>query len=76
MDSQQSCSNPPLFLRQSQQRPRHRRAGHAAGAAMRAEAAGRPRRVCRTFAPKAKRVIYLFQSGGPSQMDCSITSRS
>ena len=21
------------------------------------------------FAPKAKRVIYLFQSGGPSQMD-------
>ncbi len=23
----------------------------------------------RSFAPKAKRVIYLFQSGGPSQMD-------
>ena len=21
------------------------------------------------FAPKAKRVIYLFQSGGPSQLD-------
>ena len=24
---------------------------------------------CRTFAPTAKRVIYLFQSGAPSQMD-------
>ena len=24
---------------------------------------------CRTFAPKAKRVIYLFQSGAPSQLD-------
>ena len=24
------------------------------------------------FLPKAKRVIYLFQSGGPSQMDYSI----
>ena len=21
------------------------------------------------FAPKAKRIVYLFQSGGPSQMD-------
>ena len=26
-------------------------------------------RTCRTSPPKAKRVIYLFQSGGPSQMD-------
>ena len=26
------------------------------------------------FKPTAKRVIYLFQSGGPSQMDCSTTS--
>ena len=24
---------------------------------------------CRTSPPKAKRVIYLFQSGGPSQME-------
>ena len=27
------------------------------------------------FAPTAKRVIYLFQSGGPAQMDLSTTSR-
>ena len=26
------------------------------------------------FAPKAKRVIYLFQSGGPSQLDFSTTN--
>ena len=29
---------------------------------------GRSKR-CPHFAPKAKRVIYLFQHGGPSQMD-------
>ena len=28
------------------------------------------------FAPKAKRVIYLFQSGGPAQMDLLIPSRN
>ena len=27
------------------------------------------------FAPKAKRVIYLFLNGGPSQVDTSIPSR-
>lgn len=26
------------------------------------------------FAPKAKRIIYLFQSGGPSQLDYLTTS--
>jgi len=26
-------------------------------------------RACRTFRRKAKRVIYLFQSGGPAQQD-------
>jgi hypothetical protein len=28
------------------------------------------------FAPKAKRVIFLTQSGGPSQLSCLITSRA
>ena len=28
-----------------------------------------PRSRSRTFPPKAKRVIYLFMAGGPSQMD-------
>ncbi len=32
-------------------------------------AAASPRRVFPNFAPKAKRIIYLFQSGAPSQMD-------
>ena len=27
------------------------------------------------FTPKAKRVIFLFQSGGPSHMTCSTRSR-
>ena len=51
----------------------------AAGSLLRAEETGSPAGAANAplnissepphFAPKAKRVIYLFQSGGPSQMD-------
>jgi len=34
-----------------------------------ASAAGAPQRQFPNFTPRAKRVIYLFQSGGPPQMD-------
>ena len=33
------------------------------------QAQARRRRAARTFAPKAKRVIYLFMAGAPSQLD-------
>ena len=59
-------------------RPRYRR-GRAGGAAagdlfaQGADPAAQPRRAVSPglphFAPKAKRVIYLFQSGAPSQLD-------
>ena len=65
--------NAAPVLRARRPRAWRRRAGHAAGD----EAAlGRPRskrmaacRACRTFAPKAKRAIYLHMVGAPPQMD-------
>ncbi len=42
---------------------------HLFGAEARADAAGRDLRLMPHFAPKAKRVICLFQSGGPSHLD-------
>src|SRR5690242_14430031 len=44
-----------------------RAAGGAASAALSSSPGGLPG--LPHFAPKAKRVIYLFQSGAPSQMD-------
>ncbi|MEZ5387562.1 MAG: DUF1501 domain-containing protein [Prosthecobacter sp.] len=41
----------------------------ALGTLLQQEASAAPRRVFPNFAPKAKRIIYLFQSGAPSQMD-------
>ena len=42
----------------------------ALGSLLQQEAsAASPRRVFPNFAPKAKRIIYLFQSGAPSQLD-------
>ena len=41
----------------------------ALGSLLHQEAAAAPARVFPNFAPKAKRIIYLFQSGAPSQMD-------
>ena len=67
-------SDPAAFSRAGRHRHRRGRAGGAAaGRSPRAERGprsatgglpGLPH-----FAPKAKRVIYLFQSGGPSQLD-------
>jgi hypothetical protein len=41
----------------------------ALGSLLHQEAAAAPARAFPNFAPKAKRIIYLFQSGAPSQMD-------
>ena len=62
------------FFGRSGHRPRRGGAGLAAEpAAVRRGRSGRrsrrPARACRTSPPKAKRVIYLLQSGGPSQLD-------
>ena len=64
-------ADPPAFFRAERHRHRRRGAGWPAGGSPRLRKAaatgglpGLPH-----FAPKAKRVIYLFQSGGPSQME-------
>ncbi|WP_395718270.1 DUF1501 domain-containing protein [Prosthecobacter sp.] len=41
----------------------------ALGSLLHQEASAAPARAFPNFAPKAKRIIYLFQSGAPSQMD-------
>lgn len=41
----------------------------ALGSLLQQEASAAPSRAFPNFAPKAKRIIYLFQSGAPSQMD-------
>ena len=61
-------ADPPPILRPRRQRHRNRRPGLA----LCAPAAHSPPRALPgfpNFAPKAKRVIYLHQSGAPSQMD-------
>ena len=61
------------FFGQSAAGPRHRRPGVAAArasrGARRTAAATAACRACPHFAPKAKRAIYLFMSGAPSQID-------
>ena len=68
----------PALLRAGLVRDRRSRAGVAAstsGRARRRRLRGRRAPHSRTSAPKAKRVIYLFMAGAPSQLDCSTTSR-
>ena len=68
-------SDPAAFSRPGRRRHRRGRAGGTAAVRpVRAERRSRPSATgglpgLPHFAPKAKRVIYLFQSGGPSQID-------
>ena len=55
-------------------RPRPRCHGHGRGSTRRRHTGGVAGSAA--FAPRAKRVIYLFQAGGPSHWKRSITSRS